>query len=408
MPTLEQIDPKVIGLRLNEARKARGVTQEDAAKHLGCSRPTLIAIEKGTRQPKSEEIVALARLYGQRVSDLVRPGEPLSDLQPHLRAVARQMKVDESEIEQGIADLQRFAEDYRRLERLLSVSLPANYPEVVTIGRGSPAALAEDVADQERRRLGVGDQPVIHLRSLLEAEVGLRIAYEDLPSRVAGMFAFSSEIGGVILVNRKHPPVRRRATMLHEYGHLITDRFKPGIDYLSFPGRKPANERFAETFSMAFLMPSTSVRRRFNQIVNERGDFQIADLCRLSHFYYVSVEAMALRLESLGLIPKGVRDHLKESRFQVRRAAQMLNLQQHPVADNRFPDRYVFLAVQAYDQGELSEGELAAILRCDRVSAREIVEQYLTTTEVCDDGEIRNVQLESRYSLLGERQSSSE
>lgn len=406
MPSTDQIDPKIIGPRLAEARKARGVTQEDAAARLGCSRPTLIAIEKGTRVPKPQEIVVLAGLYGQKVSDIVRPGEPLADLQPHLRAVAQQMKAEAPEVTQGIAALQRFAEQYRRLERLLSVSLPTNYPEVVTIGRGSPVALAEDVADQERRRLGVGDQPVIHLRSLLEAEVGLRIAYEDLPSRIAGMFAFSREMGGVILVNRKHPPERRRATMLHEYGHLITDRFKPGIDYLSYPGRKPANERFAEAFSMAFLMPSSSVRRRFNQVVNESGDFQIADLCRLSHFYFVSVEAMTLRLEGLGLIPKGVRDHLKESRFEVRRAVQLLNLQQHPVADNRFPDRYMFLAVQAYDQGELSEGELASILRCDRVRAREIVEQYLTTTEVSEDGEVRNVQLEPQYSLLGEKRPS--
>ncbi|MDA1231247.1 MAG: XRE family transcriptional regulator [Planctomycetota bacterium] len=407
MPNLEQIDPKVIGPRLTDARKARGVTQEDAATHLGCSRPTLIAIEKGTRPPKAEEVVVLARLYGQKVSDIVRPGEPLADLQPHLRAVAQQMKVDGSEVGLGIAALQQFAEDYRRLERILCVSLPTNYPEVVTIGRGNPVSLAEDVADQERRRLGVGDQPVIHLRSLLEAEIGLRIAYEDLPSPVAGMFAYSGEMGGIIVVNRKHPPERRRATMLHEYGHLITDRFKPGIDYLSFPGRKPANERFAEAFSMSFLMPSTSVRRRFNQIVNESGDFQIADLCRLSHFYYVSVEAMALRLEGLGLIPKGVRDHLKESRFEVRRAVQMLNLQQHPVTDNRFPDRYVFLAVQAFGQGALSEGELASLLKCDRVSARETVNKYLTTTEVSDDGEVRSVQMETQYSLLGKKQPSS-
>ncbi|MFC1597320.1 ImmA/IrrE family metallo-endopeptidase [Planctomycetota bacterium] len=214
------------------------------------------------------------------------------------------------------------------------------------------------------------------------------------------MFGFSSEFGGVIAVNRKHPPQRRRATMLHEYGHLITDRFKPGIDYLSFPGRKPANERFAESFSMAFLMPATSVRRRFNQIVNDSGDFQISDLCRLSHFYFVSVEAMTLRLEGLTLIPKGVRDHLKESRFEVRRAAEVLNLQQHPVADERFPDRYLFLAVQAYDKGELSEGELSDLLRCDRVTAREIVDRRLTTIEVSDEGEVRHIQLETQYSLL--------
>jgi len=215
------------------------------------------------------------------------------------------------------------------------------------------------------------------------------------------MFGFSSDLGGVIAVNRKHPPERRRATLVHEYGHLITDRFRPGIDYVTFHGRKPANERFAEAFSMAFLMPATSVRRRFNEIVNESGDFQIADLCRLSHFYNTSVEAMTLRLEGLGLIPKGVRDHLQESGFEVRRAEAMLNLHQYPVTDNRFPDRYVLLAVQAYDKGKVSEGELCGLLRCDRVTAREMVDRHLTTTAVSEDGEVRQIQLETNHSLLG-------
>ena len=308
------------------------------------------------------------------------------------------MKLDQAEVFQAISALQRFAEDYNHLERILNVSLRLNYPQEVTLGAHvDVVSLAEDEAVKERLRLGLGDQPVIHLRNSLEVEVGLRIIYEDLPSRIAGMFAYSGEFGGVVAVNRKHPEERRRATMLHEYGHLITDRFKPGIDYLNMSGWKPANERFAESFAMAFLMPATSVRRQFNQIVNDRGDFQIADLCRLAHFYFVSVEAMTIRLESLGLIPKGVREYLKESRFEVRRASEILALQQHPVTDESLPDRFIFLAVQAYDRGELSEGELASLLRCDRVTAREIVDNNLTATgDVSDEGEARPLRFESQ------------
>lgn len=401
MAGLEQLDPKTLGQRLTDARNARGITQEDAAKHLGCSRPTFIAIEKGTRATTSEEIVKLCSFYGRKVNEIVRPGEPLADLQPHLRAVAKQMKADENELAPSITELQKFAEDYNHLEQILKVRLRMNYPPEVQLGAHVNAvSLGEDEAIKERQRLGFGDQPVIHLRSLFEVEVGLRIIYQDLPSRIAGMFAYSSEFGGVIAVNRKHPPERRRATLVHEYGHLITDRYKPGIDYLRFSGRKPANERFAESFSMAFLMPATSVRRRFNQVVNDSGDFHIADLCRLSHFYFVSLEAMTLRLEGLGLIPKGVRDHLKESRFEVRRASEMLNLRQHPVTNKRFPDRFVFLAVQAFDRGELSEGELASVLQCDRVAARGLVDLFLTTTDMSDEGEIRQMQIESDMSLL--------
>lgn len=405
MVQLEKVDPKLLGQRLAEARRARGVTQEDAAKYLECSRPVLIAIEKGTRPAKAEEIVKLASFYGRQVHELLRPGEPIVDLQPHLRAVAQRVEAESPELVQAILDLQRFAEDYRRLEEIMNAPLKLNYPAEMRLGHQvSVYGLAEDVAVQERQRLGLGDQPIIDLRSVLETEIGLRIVYASLPSPIAGMFAYVSDFGGVIAVNRKHPPERRRATMLHEYGHLIVDRHKPGIDYLASPAKKPASERFAESFAMAFLIPATSVRRRFNEIVNATGDFQVADLCRLSHLYFVSLEAMTLRLEAMGLIPQGTREHLKESRFEVRKASQMLGLPEQPANDETLPDRYKYLAVHAYERGELSEGQLARFLRCDPVTAREIVAQYLTMPDVSIQGETLAIsaQVESQYSLLSD------
>ena len=207
------------------------------------------------------------------------------------------------------------------------------------------------MAQQERQRLGLGDQPVIYLRSTLEWDVGLRIFYWNLPSPIAGMYAYTSDLGCCILVNRKHPPERGRVSMLHEYGHLIVDRYKPGIDYLNMPGRKPANERFAESFALSFLMPTNSVRQRFHDIVTTTGDFRVAELRRLSHFYFVSVEATALRLEQLGLIQKGKAQFLKESRFSPREAAELLGLQQQPVSDFPFPERYKYLAVDGLRAG---------------------------------------------------------
>src|ERR1700694_3846586 len=152
-----------------------------------------------------------------------------------------------------------------------------NYPpEVTLMPRIDPSELAESVAFQERQRLGLGDQPVIYLRSTLEWDVGLRIFYWDLPSAIAGMYAYTADLGCCILVNRKHPPERRRVSMVHEYGHLIVDRYKPKIDYLTMSGRKAANERFAESFALSFLMPASSVRQRFHDIVTTTKDFQVA------------------------------------------------------------------------------------------------------------------------------------
>src|SRR6266849_9899325 len=282
MPQPDAINPRILGQRITEARKARGKTQEEVADFLGYSRPTYIAIEKGDRAAKSAEIIKLASFLGRKVHELVRPTEPVVDLQPHLRAVVEKMKGgDEEALNAAIDELQRLAEDYRDLEKLMNAQLRFNFPPEVTLNpRIDPAELAESVAQQERQRLGLGDQPVIYLRSTLEWDVGLRIFYWDLPSAIAGMYAYTADLGCCILVNIKHPPERRRVSMLHEYGHLIVDRYKPGIDYLTMTGRKPSNERFAESFGLSFLMPASSVRQRFHDIVTTTGDFKGADLRR--------------------------------------------------------------------------------------------------------------------------------
>ena len=403
MLQLETIDPRLLGQRIAEARRARGVRQEDAANHLGCSRPTYIAIEKGERSAKPEEIVKLANYFGRRVSELVRPGDPIIDFQPHLRAVAEKTKPeDEKELIEKIGDLQRLAADYRELEQLMNAPLRYNYPPGISLDTPLDVAeLAEAVATQERRRLGLGEQPVEELRVLLEWDVGLRIFYWPLPSAIAGMFAYADDLGGCIMVNRKHPAERRRVSMLHEYGHLIVNRYQPGIDYLNMEGRKPASERFAEAFAVAFLMPAASVRQRFSEIVAANNDFQIADLCRLSHYYFTSVEATAIRLEQLGLIPKGSWALIKESKFAPRQAASLLSLPTHHETPDYYPERYKFLAVRAFEQERISQEQLSHFLRCDPVTARQIVMECLTSKFVADDGCVQAIQLEFQQSLLG-------
>ena len=104
----------------------------------------------------------LATYFGRRVSELVRPGEPVVDLQPHLRAVAERVKPDDQrELIGAVGELQRLAADYRQLEQLMNAPLRYNYPPEVNLEtRIDVAELAEAVATQERRRLGLGEQPV--------------------------------------------------------------------------------------------------------------------------------------------------------------------------------------------------------------------------------------------------------
>jgi hypothetical protein len=62
------------------------------------------------------------------------------------------------------------------------------------------------------------------------------------------------------------------------------------------------------------------------------------------------------------------------------------------------------LAVQAYEQAHLSEGELARYLRTDRVSAREIVAETLSSRDVDAGGQEQTWQVPQRslMDLAGE------
>ena len=135
MPSLE-LDPRILGQRIAEARKSRGKTQEEVAEFLGYSRPTYIAIEKGERPAKPDEIIKLASFFGRKVNELVRPGEPVTDLQPHLRAVADKMKTGDrfqAGLNAAIDQLQALAEDYLELEKLMRLAAPAELPAEVVL-----------------------------------------------------------------------------------------------------------------------------------------------------------------------------------------------------------------------------------------------------------------------------------
>lgn len=375
---LDTIDPRDLGARLREARNARGWTQQQAAEAIDVARTTMTAIEKGERRLQSDELVQLARIYGRKLSSLLRPSAPVEDLAVQLRGSLPPEKPVDADLLPHIHELERLCDDYLELERLSGAALNRRDPPIYSIEGADPEEIAEDVAAAERNRLGLGDAPVHNIRGLLEEDVGLRVFYMDLPSSVAGMFAFTEVHGGALAINRNHPPTRRRHSIGHEYGHFLTDRFQSEITFIGRYERRPAAERFAEAFARAFLMPAGSLRRRFHELVRQRrkqGRPTAGDLCHLAHFFFVSFQAMTQRLEELSLLPAGTWVQLDQQGFRVREAQRLLGLQERPADDEVLPARYRYLAVEAWQRGDLSEGQLAAFLRVDRLSARRMARE---------------------------------
>lgn len=369
---LDDIDMRELGKELQRARLKKGWNQADAAEVIGVARTTITAIEKGERRIKVEELVKLSAAYGYQVNDLIRSRPQIEPFHIQFRGPALKGLEDDEKIRGYIAHLEELSRNYMELELLTKSPLQKKYPQEYRItGIKGIDQAAESVATQERNRLGLGDGPIPQLRSVLEQDVGLRIFYISIkPSNYSAMYLYDHSLGGCMAINRLHPEERRRWSLAHDYGHFLTSRFKPVMLVENYYRRVPQSERFADAFAAHFLMPSSGLRVRFNDIRSSKGKVTIADLCTLAVYYFVSVEALVFRLEDLNLLPTGTWDKLQEGGFKVREAQAQLGLVQCEAYDDILPIRYQYLAVDAFDRGLISEGQLARFLQLDRVEAR--------------------------------------
>ena len=384
---LKLIDNKKLGKKLQHLRNARGLTQQEVADRLAIARTTLTAIEKGERLIRPDELTDLSKLYNEPVNRLLRQDANTEPFVVQFRAALRD--ANDSDLELAIQEFQKLCEDYQHLEQLAGSPLPRKYPPEYVIQNLDPLRRAEDIASLERNRLGLGDNVITNLKNILENEIGIRIFGMPLPSKIAGLFAFTEQLGACVATNTKHPRDRQLLTSIHEYGHFLTTRSKADIVLLRTNPRMSVYERFADAFARFFLMPSSDLQRRFHEIKTiKNGNITAADLLALADFYSVSFQALILRLEELRLLRPGTWDRLMSEDFQVRKAHEILGIRSK-LGSNQFelPYRYQALAVQTYDGGDISEGQLARLLRTDRVRAREIVDKFVSRYTISDEGE---------------------
>jgi Zn-dependent peptidase ImmA (M78 family)/DNA-binding XRE family transcriptional regulator len=371
-----------MGKRLYEVRKRRGLTQEEAATAIGVARTTMVAIEKGERRIHAAELLKLAIAYGQSVNDLLRDRPQLPAFAPQFRSQRVNWPEDSAVFDASIAEFEALCQDYLELEQLAGAPQVRQAPPEYPLRGIDVERLAQSAAQSERARLNLGDAPLPLLRTLLETEVGLRIFYMELkPSgKLAGLYAYSPDLGGCIAVNRLHPEERRRWTLAHEFAHFLVDRRRAEVLPAALV-RYSDSERFADAFARNFLLPESSVVRRFHQARANNKQFTLAELFLLAHDYGVSLEAMTLRLEELRLLQPGLWDKLKAGGLRVREAQRELGLPAIPGASDLLPRHYQQLAFAALEEALITEGQFAHFLRVDRMTARQRMEALRETLD---------------------------
>jgi Zn-dependent peptidase ImmA (M78 family)/DNA-binding XRE family transcriptional regulator len=401
------ITQQELGRRIRAAREASRLTQDLVAQQLGVSRSTVVQIEAGNRSVSSLELDRLAYLFGRDLREFVAESFQDDDT---LTALFRAQPdvIDQPEVVERLRACMALARALTNLERLVGIdrdiTAVATYPLPVPRNRWEAIQQGERLADEERRRLGLGVAPAPDLIELLEGQ-GVRTGLVDLPDDISGFTLTERSVGLFVVANRAHHHLRRRFSFAHEYAHVVIDRTHSGLVSRASE-RDDLIEVRANAFAATLLMPAEGVHqfiaglgkgkpsRLHAEVFDEAGvldvegrtepgsqTVQLYDLVQLAHHFGVSHASALYRLRNLRIVSQQEFGQLKrlDDIGRAKHLAARLGLPEpEPWAErNAFRHRFLGLALEAYRRDEITRAklrELGTLIALSPADLDELVE----------------------------------
>lgn len=390
------LDRETVARILRTARENRGLSQHAVSKRLRVSRTLIAQIELGNRPVTDEELLQFATLYGQTLVELkgtevsedddpvtaallkVAPELATGDMQQQIHAVLGSL-MEASHLEQLL-------ERPRRTGPLSYVAPPPRTPaEAIALGAG--------IGERERQRLRVAEGAIADIADLVAGQ-GIHVFALDLPDRMSQVFVQHPSVGCVVVVNAKHDVERQRFAIVHGYAHAVIESAGT-IRVCTHANAKELNERRADAFAGAFLLPASVVLNAVRGLGKGQPSRQVqwvfdaakeqavraeerstpgsqtmtyVDVVRIAGRFGAGYRLTVSRLLGLGLISETDSARLLRSKF-VELAREWSILFGSETARARSPHKVAVLsdlnaerahmAVEAYRRGLLTRADLA-------------------------------------------------
>jgi Zn-dependent peptidase ImmA (M78 family)/transcriptional regulator with XRE-family HTH domain len=279
------------GERVRQAREFRGLTQTQLGSRVGIEQSSVALIESGQRQPSQEVLEGIALQTGFPPA-FFRLGPP-----PQFSVGSLLFRSQRSTAAWQRNQAQRYGEIvYESSLRMAARVITTNPLRLPKLDPGTPP---EHAATLTRASLGLAPhRSVPHLINLIERSGVLVLALPiHLPKRDAfSLWTDSQPITPLIALSQGVPGDRLRFSVAHELGHLVI--------HSALRGSTEVIEREADRFASEFLMPESGVAPDLHPPVT------LSRLAELKPRWGVSIQALAMRARSLGLISESQRAYL--------------------------------------------------------------------------------------------------
>lgn len=333
--------------RLRYARKQAGLTLEQVAERTDVSVPSLSAYENGHREPSFAQLAKLAKVY-RRPIEFFLSEEPLQPETIVWRAKPPSPLAEELETK-----LLELGNRYRSLEEWTGSVVPLRLP------RYEFSAEEPDVARlafQVRGSLHLGDRPGADLLRTLE-EAGVKVFFLPFEPRTGSASTVSETFGPTVLLNALASRRARTYSLAHELFHLLTwGQFTP-------EGSVEKAEGLADRFAGYLLLPEEPVRLALYRPLRS-GKVTFRDLDAIAKSFAVPLEPF---LWQVGEVLGRPHEDTRRDVLRLQAAGAISEEPAEPVPAR--PERFVSLAVKAYEEGKLAIGRLADYLGISRQEA---------------------------------------
>lgn len=396
-----------LGRRIRSARESCGLTQEQLGDAVELSRIAISQIEAGSRSVSSIELDRIAYAVGRDIKAFFADAFVEQDALAALFRTESRL-AEQAGLLHALQGSLALGREMTNLERLLGVDRAqlrtATYELPAARSRWDAIQQGQRIAADERQRLGLGLSPIGDLVELFESQ-GVRTGLVTLPDNISGLTLSDEKIGIFVVINREHPPLRRRFSLAHEYAHVLIDRDRSGAISRS-ENRADLLEVRANAFAAEFMMPAEGVAQ-FVQALGKGGasraqmavfdeadvvqveqratpgsqDIQIHDVALMAHHFGVSRISALYRLKNLRMVDEREFQHLKSQEDSGAGKVIADFLAADDPADERemrdeFRRRFLGLALEANRREEITLSkltELAAMVGMDRQEVRRVL-----------------------------------
>ncbi|MGC5247425.1 helix-turn-helix domain-containing protein [Gordonia sp. DT219] len=279
------MDAKALGRRIAEARVAAGMSQAQLAAALDqADHITVSKMESGTRRVSATEMFAIAEALGKPLQWFVMDEVPA--------AISRRTDAgfDPDVTAHMDEAIELLADDIRSLMRKELIST-VQRPESSVPSRHEDA---EQVAHEARKRIGVGNEPVIDILSACE-ELGMYVFVGNYGESADGACVIVDGDGksavAATVINAEQRPGRKRVTASHELAHwLVGD---------AYDAHNSDSETMVKSVAIHFLIPREGAAKLWSE---HPHDSPRRRAIRIAGTYRVSWTATVNQLKNIGLI----------------------------------------------------------------------------------------------------------